>query len=103
MTLKQARLQVFFVFLFLPVLTQVSFAEAICVLPEMRINQRPGGAEGGPTEIFLGIITADITSVDDVAQTLSGDFIVVTKWQDQRFGNQVGCRFPISKVWTPRL
>lgn len=103
MTLKQARLLIFFVFLFLPVLTQVSLAENICVLPEMRINQRPGGAEGGPTEILLGVITVDITSVDDVAQTLSGDFIVVTNWQDGRLEGQVGCRFPISKVWSPRL
>jgi hypothetical protein len=56
-------------------------ADDLCELPQMRIDQRPGFG-GEPTEITMGILVADITAIDDVAQTLTGDFITEISWID---------------------
>ena len=77
-------------------------AEELCELPEMRIDQRPGH-DGAPTEITMGVLIADITAIDDVEQTLTGDFISEMSWIDERLADQVGCRFPLAKVWNPRI
>lgn len=77
-------------------------ADELCTLPEMRNDQRPGH-DGPPTEITLGVLVADITGIDDVEQTITGDFIVEMQWKDERLAEQAGCRFPISKVWDPRM
>jgi len=96
---------IFFVAVFsllLLILPHETNAQDLCELPKMRIYQRPG--LGGPaTEITLGILVADITDIDDVAQTITGDFILQIRWKDERLSERAGCRFPISKVWDPRL
>lgn len=74
----------------------------LCEHPPIKINQRPD-PDGPPTEVSIGIYIADITAVDDVAQTLTGDFIVLKQWRDERLAEQVGCRFSIADVWTPEL
>lgn len=74
----------------------------ICSPPDMRIDHRPDH-NGSPTIITLGILVADITGVDDVAQTISGDFILEMRWQDKRLVEQAGCRIPISQIWAPQL
>jgi len=58
-------------------------AEDLCEVPAMRIDQRPG-YDGPPTEVTMGILIADILAIDDVGQTLTGDFIVETIWIDPR-------------------
>ena len=77
-------------------------AEDLCEVPAMRIDQRPGH-DGPPTEVTMGILIADILAIDDVAQTLTGDFIVETIWIDPRLAEEVGCRFSFSEVWSPRI
>jgi hypothetical protein len=86
-------------FLLLPI---NALAEDFCEIPAMRIDQRPGHY-GPPTEITLGILVADILEIDDVDQTLTGDFISEMIWVDPRLKDLVGCRFQLSKVWHPRI
>ncbi|MEN8140740.1 MAG: hypothetical protein ABFR97_05885 [Thermodesulfobacteriota bacterium] len=68
----------------------------------MRSDQRPD-AGGPPTEITVGILIADVTAINDVEQTISGDFVVRMSWIDPRLADQAGCRFPLARVWEPRL
>jgi hypothetical protein len=96
-------------FLFLTVISALIFsplneskAEERCKLPQMLINERPGNG-GPPTEVTLGILVSDITGVDDVAQTLTGDFMFEMRWKDERLADLTGCRFPTSAVWNPQL
>jgi hypothetical protein len=77
-------------------------AENVCDLPSLRIDQRPD-PDGPPTEIEFGLLVSDITAIDDIDQTISGDFISVVRWVDPRLSAFEGCRFPVSKVWNPRL
>jgi hypothetical protein len=77
-------------------------ADDLCELPQMRIDQRPEFG-GQPSEVTMGILVADITAIDDVDQTLTGDFITEMSWVDDRLSGKVGCRFPLSKVWSPRI
>lgn len=79
-----------------------SIAVELCELPPMRIDQRPGSG-GPPTEVTMGVLVADITGIDDVAQTLTGDFITETSWVDERLAEQAGCRFPLAQVWNPQI
>ena len=77
-------------------------SEDLCEIPAMRIDQRPDH-NGPPTEITYGILVADIMAIDDVDQTLTGDFMVETSWVDPRLAEEAGCRFQLSKVWHPRI
>lgn len=91
-----------FISFFLLTLPQHGAAQDVCQPPAMRIDHRPDH-NGPPTIITLGILVADITGIDDVAQTISGDFILEMQWEDKRLAEQAGCRIPISQVWEPRL
>ena len=68
----------------------------------MRTDRRPG-AGGPPTEVSVGIRMADLTDIDDVNQTLTGDFAVFLSWNDPRLDGLEGCRVPLDDVWTPGL
>jgi hypothetical protein len=73
-----------------------------CAVPAMRTDERPG--EAGPTtEVLVGIRMVDLTDVDDVSQTLTGDFAVFQRWTDPRLEGLVGCEVPIDSIWTPHL
>ena len=94
-----------FIFIGLPfslILTINVLAEDLCEVPAMRIDQRPDH-NGPPTEVTLGMLVADILAIDDVDQTLTGDFIIETSWVDPRLAEEVGCRFQLSQVWHPRI
>lgn len=72
-----------------------------CVMPAgYHSNVRPD-PEGKPTVIKFGILVADVTEIDDISQTIEGDFIVRKSWTDPRFAGLAGCRFPRSAVWFP--
>ena len=45
----------------------------------------------------------DLTKVDDVAQSLTGDFIVLLSWADPRVAELEGCQPPLASVWHPQL
>jgi hypothetical protein len=73
-----------------------------CTVPAMRTDLRPG--EGGPpTEVLAGIRMVDLTGIDDVSQTLTGDFAVFQSWTDPRLAGLQGCEVPLSAIWTPSL
>ena len=88
--------------LFLLTLPQNVAGKLDCQTPDMLTDLRPDHT-GPPTEITLGVLLADITGVDDVAQTISGDFILEMQWEDKRLEEQGGCRIPIAQVWEPRI
>jgi hypothetical protein len=73
-----------------------------CAVPGMRTNQRPG-AGGAPTEVSVGIRMVDLTDIDDVSQTLTGDFAVFLRWTDPRLDGLEGCEIPLKYVWVPEL
>ncbi len=73
-----------------------------CAVPAMRTDDRPG--EGGPaTEVLVGIRMVDLTDIDDVSQTLTGDFAVFQSWIDPRLDGLESCEVPIGSIWTPHL
>ncbi len=72
-----------------------------CLLPaDYHSNERPD-PEGTPTVIRLGVLFADVTGIDDISQSLEGDFIVRRSWTDPRLDGLAGCRFARSAVWFP--
>ena len=73
-----------------------------CTLPDIQIDQRPD-PEGPPTKVSVGIRMFDLSEINDVKQTLSGDFVVRLTWTDPRLSGFAGCQVPLSKVWSPQL
>jgi hypothetical protein len=51
----------------------------------------------------VAIFMVDLTEVDDVAQTLSADLLVIQSWTDPRLAELEGCQFPLTSVWHPQL
>jgi hypothetical protein len=51
----------------------------------------------------VGVRLVDLTDVDDVSQTLTGDFAVFQNWTDPRLAGMEGCEIPLDDVWTPGL
>jgi len=81
--------------------TQASGGGA-CSLAGIRTDVRPDPA-GHPTEVSVAMFMVDLTKVDDVAQTLTGDFIVQQRWADPRLAELEGCQLPLASVWHPQL
>jgi hypothetical protein len=73
-----------------------------CAAPAMRTGERPG-AGGPPTEVSVGIRMVDLTDINDVSQTLTGDFAVFIGWTDPRLTGLEGCKIPLDAIWTPGL
>jgi len=68
----------------------------------IRTDVRPDPA-GQPTEVSVAMFMADLTEVDDVAQSLTGDFLVLLAWTDPRLAELEGCQLPLADVWHPQL
>jgi hypothetical protein len=76
-------------------------AEA-CRDPNVQIDVRPDA--GGPaTVISVGLRMIDLTEINDVNQTLTGDFAVLLNWTDARLSQLQGCEISLDKVWSPSL
>ena len=75
---------------------------AACDLPPMPVDQRPD-PDGIATPVKIGVLVADVTSVDDVRQTVEGDFILKMRWRDPRLANFAGCKFTRTLVWFPNV
>ena len=73
-----------------------------CAAPNVRTDVRPN-AEGPPTEVSVGIHMADLTEINDVVQTLTGDFVVVLSWMDARLSHLDGCEISLDDIWSPGL
>jgi hypothetical protein len=78
-------------------------ASGRCIVPDGVAGSRPG-ADGGPTEVSLGLYVIDVGSIDDVAQGFNADFYVRARWDDPRLGGvPSGCRISLNQVWTPAI
>lgn len=77
-------------------------AVASCALGEMRTDQPPMSAEGGPTEVGIAIQVIDFLGVDDVNQQITVDLRLELSWRDPRLVAFEGCRFGVTQVWFPR-
>ncbi|MXN66402.1 hypothetical protein GR183_15920 [Stappia sp. GBMRC 2046] len=73
----------------------------VCELPDDYRTEVLPGPEDGPTVVEMGILVADITGIDDVGQSIEGDFIIRKQWQDPRLEGVAGCRLHRSQVWFP--
>ncbi len=73
-----------------------------CAKPSVRTNVRPD-ADGTPTEVSVGVRLIDLTKINDVAQTLTGDFFVLLIWTDARLSHLMGCKIALDHVWSPGL
>ncbi len=71
-----------------------------CKAPNVRTDVRPN-AEGPPTEVSVGVRMVDLTEINDVAQTLTGDFVVVLAWKDARLSYLEGCEISLDDIWSP--
>ncbi len=49
----------------------------------------------------IGLFVADITAIDDAAQTIELDLVQHKSWRDPRLAGLEGCRFPRASVWYP--
>jgi hypothetical protein len=76
--------------------------EKFCQLPNMRTNVRPY-ADGQPTKVTVGLHMVDLMNINDINQTLVGDFGLAQSWVDPRLGQLEGCEIPIADIWTPEL
>lgn len=68
----------------------------------MQIDVRPN-VGGSPTVISVGLRMIDLTEINDVKQTLTGDFAVLLNWTDARLSQLQGCEISLDKVWSPSL
>lgn len=73
-----------------------------CAAPNVQIDVRPN-AGGQPTVISVGLRMLDLTEINDVKQTLTGDFSVLLTWTDARLSQSQGCEIALDKVWSPNL
>ena len=74
--------------------------EVSCVVPELRTDVRPN-PDGPPTEVEVGMRMVDLMGIDDISQTLTGDFIVILNWIDPRLAELEGCEVPLADIWDP--
>jgi hypothetical protein len=49
----------------------------------------------------VGVRMVDLTEINDVAQTLTGDFVVVLTWKDARLSHLEGCEISLDDIWSP--
>jgi len=77
-------------------------AAETCSVTGVRTDERPDPA-GVPTRVTLGVLVADLISVDDVDQAMKVDLISVLRWNDPRLAAYAGCSVAKSSVWFPRF
>jgi hypothetical protein len=73
-----------------------------CPDPNIPTDVRPN-ANGQPIKVTVGIRMVDLMEIDDITQTLAGDFVVVLSWVDPRLSKLEGCEVPIANIWSPGL
>lgn len=73
-----------------------------CRAPNIRTDVRPD-TDGKPTKVSVGVRMEDLMEINDINQTLSGDFIIVLRWEDPRLSQLNKCEVPLSEIWSPGL
>jgi hypothetical protein len=74
----------------------------LCPTPNIRTDVRPN-ADGQPLKVTVGVFMIDLMEINDIKQTLTGDFAVVLGWVDPRLRQLEGCEIPIDDIWSPSL
>ena len=82
--------------------TQLHAKDDPCATPAVRTDVRPN-SDGPPTEVAVGVRMIGLTEINDVAQTLTGDYLVTQSWTDARLLSLQGCTVSVSDVWSPGL
>ena len=73
-----------------------------CPAPNISTYVRPN-ANGQPIKVTVGIRMIDLMEINDIKQTLTGDFAVVLRWVDPRLSHMEGCEIQTDNVWSPGL
>ncbi len=73
-----------------------------CAAPSVRTDLRPD-ADGPPTKVTIGMHMVDLMGIDDISQTLAGDFAVVLNWTDPRLVHLQGCEILLQNIWEPEI
>ena len=73
-----------------------------CAAPNLQTDLRPD-ADGPPTKVTIGMQMIDLMKVDDISQTLTGDFAVVLTWTDPRLAHLKGCEILLQDIWEPGI
>ena len=73
-----------------------------CALPVVQTDVRPD-AGGPPTKVSIGLRLVDLMGIDDISQTMTGDYAVLLSWLDPRLAELAGCEVPLTDVWDPGI
>jgi len=71
-----------------------------CTAPKFQTDVRPN-ADGPPIKVSLGIRLIDLMEINDVSQTMTGDFGVLLTWTDPRLAHLEGCEISLDDIWSP--
>ena len=79
-----------------------------CAIADAIATNRPD-PESGSTRVTIGVYTADLVGVDDVAQSFTGDVRLEARWRDPRLSRDARgsslerCKIRLEQVWNPSL
>ena len=77
-------------------------AELACDLPGYSPSVRPD-PPGTPTEVGVGLMLIDLSTISDVNQSITLDALLTLEWTDRRLDGAAGCRYDIAAIWTPEI
>ena len=77
-------------------------AAASCDLPGYAPSVRPDPS-GTPTEVGVGLMLIDLSSISDVNQSITLDALLTLQWTDHRLDAVAGCRYDTGTIWTPDI
>ncbi len=89
----------------LPPLDLRGGSSAICPAPDRLSLSRPDAE--GPTDVAVALFLNDILALDDVAESVTADLVVLLRWTDpwladpDRGSSQSVCQLSLDTVWTP--
>jgi hypothetical protein len=72
-----------------------------CTAPRFQTDVRPD-ADGPPTKVSVGFKLIDLMEINDVSQTMTGDFGVLLTWTDPRLAHLEGCDISLERTFPSR-
>lgn len=79
-----------------------------CVIPPSFAATRPA-PEAGPTAVRVGVYVIDVTHVQEVEKTFTGDVHFSLRWEDPRLSadalgrSLAGCPLELDDIWDPAV
>ncbi len=77
-------------------------AQKHCNFNGILTAERPN-AGGSPTVVSVGVWMFNLSEINAVEQSLTGDFLVALTWTDPRLAEFAGCEVPLASVWSPHV